>query len=192
MIWLRQFSDRLTKCGEAAGKEQAPWLETKWDHVKTRQLEFRGQITERRNLHTQRTEDLQREGRAHSANYWSSWCVKALHNGSIGKCWKDWKEQHKSAVTQGQTVQKGWSQQWRRISHRLRSVPVELFQILKDDAVKVLHSICQQMWKTQQCPQDWKRSVFIPVPKKGNAKECSDYCTIALISHASKVMLKIL
>ena len=68
----------------------------------------------------------------------------------------------------------------------------ELFQILKDDAVKVLHSICQQIWKTQQWPQDWKRSVFIPIPKKGNAKECSNYRTIALISHASKVMLKIL
>ena len=70
-------------------------------------------------------------------------------------------------------------------------IPVELFQILKDDAVKVLHSICQQIWKTQQWPQDWKRSVFIPIPKKGNAKECSNYCTIVL-SHASKVMLKIL
>ena len=71
-------------------------------------------------------------------------------------------------------------------------IPAELFQILKDDAVKVLHSIGQQIWKTQQWPQDWKRSVFIPIPKKGNAKECSTYCTIALISHASKVMLKIL
>ncbi|XP_055279828.1 uncharacterized protein LOC129554760 [Moschus berezovskii] len=71
-------------------------------------------------------------------------------------------------------------------------IPVELFQILKDDAVKVLHSICQQIWKTQQWPQDWKRTVFIPIPKKGNAKECSNYHTIALISHASKVMLKIL
>ena len=71
-------------------------------------------------------------------------------------------------------------------------IPVELFQILKADAVKVLHSICQQIWKTQQWPQDWKRSIFIPIPKKGNAKECSNYCTIALISHASKVMLKIL
>ena len=71
-------------------------------------------------------------------------------------------------------------------------IPVELFQVLKDDAVKVLHSICQQIWKTQQWPQDWKMSVFIPIPKKGNAKECSNYCTIALISHASKVMLKIL
>ena len=71
-------------------------------------------------------------------------------------------------------------------------IPVELFQILKDDAAKVLHSICQQIWKTQQWPQDWKRSVFIPTPKKGDAKECSNYHTIALISHASKVMLKIL
>ena len=71
-------------------------------------------------------------------------------------------------------------------------IPVELFQILKDDAVKVLPSMCQQNWKTQQWPQDRKRSVFIPVPKKGNAKECSNYHTIALISHASKVMLKIL
>ena len=71
-------------------------------------------------------------------------------------------------------------------------IPVELFQILKDDAVKVLHSICQQVWKTQQRPQDWKRSVFIPALKKGNAKGCSNYHTIALISHASKVMLKIL
>ena len=71
-------------------------------------------------------------------------------------------------------------------------IPVELFQILKDDAVKVLHSICQQIWKTQQWPQDWKRSVFIPIPEKGNAKECSNYCIIALISHTSKVMLKIL
>ena len=71
-------------------------------------------------------------------------------------------------------------------------IPGELFQILKDDAVKVLHSICQQIWKTQQWPQDWKRSVFTPIPKKDNAKECSDYCTTALISHTSKVMLKIL
>ena len=71
-------------------------------------------------------------------------------------------------------------------------IPVELFQILKDDAVKVLYSVCQQIWKTQQWPQDWKRSVFIPIPKKGNAKKCSNYCTIAFISHASKIMLKIL
>ena len=71
-------------------------------------------------------------------------------------------------------------------------IPVELFQILKDDAVKVQHSICQQIWKTQQWPQDWKSSVFIPIPNKGNAKECSNYRTIALISHASEVMFKIL
>ena len=75
---------------------------------------------------------------------------------------------------------------------RDHGIPVELFQILKDDAVKVLHSICQQMWKTHQWPQGWKRSVFIPFPKTGNAKECSNYHTIALISHASKMMLKIL
>ena len=71
-------------------------------------------------------------------------------------------------------------------------IPVELFQILKDDAVKVLHSICQQIWKTQQWPQDWKRSVFIPNPKKGNIKKCPNYRAITLISHASKVMLKVL
>ena len=71
-------------------------------------------------------------------------------------------------------------------------IPVELFQVLKDDAVKELHSICQQIWTTQQWPQDWKRSVFISIPKKGNAKECSNYRTTVLISHASKVMLKIL
>ena len=71
-------------------------------------------------------------------------------------------------------------------------IPAKLFQILKDDAVKVLHSICQQIWKTQQWSQDWKRSVFIPIPKKGNAKECSNYCTTTFISHTSMVMLKIL
>ena len=70
-------------------------------------------------------------------------------------------------------------------------IPIELFQILKDEAVKLLHSVCQQIWKTQQWPQDWKRSVFIPIPKRGNVKECSNYRTVALISHASKVMLKI-
>ena len=75
---------------------------------------------------------------------------------------------------------------------RSDGIPAELFQILKDDAVKVLHSMCQPIWKTQQWPQDWKRSLFIPIPKKDNAKECSNYRTIALISHTSKVMLKIL
>ena len=71
-------------------------------------------------------------------------------------------------------------------------IPAELFQILSDDVVKVLQSICQQIWKTQKWPQDWERSVFIPIPKKGNAKECSNYCTVALISHSRKIMLKIL
>ena len=75
---------------------------------------------------------------------------------------------------------------------RGNGIPAELFQILKDDAMKMLHSVCQQIWKTQQWPQDWKSSAFIPVPKKGNAKECSNYCIIAFISHANKVMLKIL
>ena len=78
------------------------------------------------------------------------------------------------------------------IYHQYDGIPVELFQILKYDTVKGLHSICQKIWKTQQWPQDWQRSVFIPIPKKGNAKECSNYRTIALISHTSKVMLKIL
>ena len=77
-------------------------------------------------------------------------------------------------------------------ANRGDGIPAKRFQILKDDAVKVLHSICQQIWKTQQWPQDWKGSVFIPIPKKGNTKESSNHCTIALISHASKVMLKIL
>ena len=71
-------------------------------------------------------------------------------------------------------------------------IPAELFQILKDDAVKVLHSVCHQIWKAQQWPLDWERSIFIPIPKKGNAKECSNYCIITCISHASKVMVKIL
>ena len=78
------------------------------------------------------------------------------------------------------------------VSSKVIQIHIYIYLILKDDAVKVLHSMCQQIWKAQQWPQDWKRSVFIPIPKKGNAKECSNYCTIALISHASKVMLKIL
>ena len=88
-----------------------------------------------------------------------------------------------------------WSQVGLRKHHYKQScfgIPVELFQILKDDAVKVLYSICQQIWKAQQWLQEWKRSVYIPISKKGNAKDCSNYCTIALISHTSKVMLKIL
>ena len=87
----------------------------------------------------------------------------------------------------------GFSRQeyWSGVPLPSPGIPVELFQILKDDAIEVLHSICQHIWKTQQWPQDWKRSVFIPIAKKSNAKECSNYCTIALISHTSKVMFKI-
>ena len=85
-----------------------------------------------------------------------------------------------------------WRIPWTNKASEGDGIPVELFQILKDDAVEVLYSICQQIWKTQQWPQDWKRSVFTPIPKKGNAKECSNYHTIALISHTGNVMLKIL
>ena len=104
----------------------------------------------------------------------------------------------------GQRFMTLYRREWSRPSPRKRNakrqsgssggdgIPAELFQILKDDAMKVLHSICQQIWKTQQWPQDWKSSIFIPIPKKRHAKECSNYCTSVLISHASKVMLKIL
>ena len=106
--------------------------------------------------------------------------LAAIHGVAKSRTWlSDWTELNWGSITMNKAS--GGD-----------GIPVELFQILKDDAVKVLHSICQQIWKTHQWPQDWKRSVFIPIPKKGNAKECSNYHTIALISHASKVMLKIL
>ena len=105
-------------------------------------------------------------------------------------------DNHNEPLTQSQTLECEVEQALGSITMNKASggdgIPVELFQILKDDAVKVLHSICQQIWKTQQWPQDWKRSVFIPIPKKGNLKECSNYHTIGLISHTSKEMLKIL
>ena len=122
----------------------------------------------------------------------------------IKKRWQEYKkghndpDKHNSVVTHLELEIVECEVKWalRSISMNKASgsdkIPAELFQILKDDAVKVLHSICQQIWKTQQWPQDWKRSVFIPIPKKGNAKECSNYHTVALISHANKVMLKIL
>ena len=106
-------------------------------------------------------------------------------------------DNHDGMITHLEPDIREWELKWALGSITLNKtirggvIPVDLFQILKDN-VKVLHSICQQIWKTQQWPQDWKRSVFIPIPKKGNAKECSNYCTIGLISHASKVMLKIL
>ena len=105
---------------------------------------------------------------------------------------------HNGVITQLEPDILEWKVKWALESITMNKasgddgIPVELFQILKDDTVKELHSICQQIWKTQQWPQDWKRSVFTPIPKKGNAKECSNYHTIALLSHASKVMLKIL
>ena len=125
----------------------------------------------------------------------------------IKKKWQEYKElykkalydsdNHNGAITHLEADILEYEVKWvRSITMNKASggdgIPVELFQILKDDAVKVLCSICQQIWKTQQWPQDWKRSVFIPIPKKGNAKECSNYHTIAIISQASKVMLKIL
>ena len=102
-------------------------------------------------------------------------------------------------LTEAEDVKKRWQEYTEELykkdlqdADNHDSVITQLFQTLKDDAVKVVHSICQQIWKTQQWPQDWKRSVFIPIPKKGNAKECSNYRTIAFISHASKIMIKIL
>ena len=127
----------------------------------------------------------------------------------IKKRWQDYTEElykkdlhdpdnHNGMITHLEPDILEWEVKWALWSITMNKasggdgIPVELFQILKDDAVKVLHSICQQIWKTQQWPQDWERPVFIPIPKKGNAKEFSNYYTIALISHASKVMLKIL
>ena len=107
-------------------------------------------------------------------------------------------DNHNGVITQQEPdileceVKRAFESNTMKKASRGDGIPVELFQILKDDAVKVLHSICKQIWKTQQWPQDWKKSVFIPIPKKGNAKDCSNYRTIALISHASKIMLKIL
>ena len=129
--------------------------------------------------------------------------------GGIKKRWQEYTEElykkdlhdpdnHDGVITHLESDILEWEVKWALGSITMNKasggarIPVELFQILKDDAVKVLHSICQQIWKTQQWPQDWKRSVFIPIPKKGNAKECSDYSTIALISQATKVMIKIL
>ena len=125
------------------------------------------------------------------------------------KRWQETQKNYTTKIFMTQITTMVWSLTWSQTSLECKvkwalgnftrskasggdEIPVELFQILKDDTVKVLHSICQEIWKTQQWSQDWKRSVFIPVAKKGNAKECSNYCTIALISHAGKVMLKIL
>ena len=116
---------------------------------------------------------------------------KELHNPDNHMVWS-WCDHSPRARHPGMWSQGAWGSTTMNKAGGGDGIPVELFQILKDDAVKVLHSICKHIWKTQQCPQDWKRWVFILIPKKGNAKEGSNYRTIALISHASKVMLKIL
>ena len=135
-------------------------------------------------------------------------CMDLREEEDIMKRWQEYTEElykkdlhdpynHDSVITHLEPDILEWEVKWAlgtitmNKASRGDRIPVELFQIL-NDAVKMLHSICQQIWNTQQWPQDWKRSVFIPIPKKGNAKECSNYRTIALISHASKVMLKIL
>ena len=123
--------------------------------------------------------------------------MASIHRGTIQKDLHD-PDNHDGVITNLETGILEWKVKWVLGSTTMNKasggngIPIELFQIPKDDAVKVMHSICQQIWKTQLWPQDWKRSVFIPIPEKGNAKECSNYCTIALISHASKVMIKIL
>ena len=136
-------------------------------------------------------------------------CLDLTEAEDIKKRWQEYTEQqykkdlhdpenHDGVITHLEPDILDWEGKWALGSITTNKasggdgIPVELFQILEDDAVKVLHSICQQIWKTQQWPQGWKRSVFIPIPKRGNAKECSNYRTIVLISHASKAILKIL
>ena len=118
-----------------------------------------------------------------------------IHRRTVQKIDLHDPDNHNSVITHLEPDILEWEVKWALGSITMNKasggdgIPVELFQILKDGAVKVLHSICQQIWKTQQWPQDWKRSVFIPIPKKGNAKECSNYCTTAIISHAGKLRL---
>ena len=141
-----------------------------------------GSIKERNGMDLTEAEDIKKKCKNTQKN-----CTKKLHD----------QENHDGVITHLEPdileCEVKWALESITTNKATRGdgIPVELFQILEDDAVKVLHSICQQIWKTQQWPQDWKRSVFIPIPKKGSVKECSYYCTIALISHASKVMLKI-
>ena len=125
-----------------------------------------------------------------SCHWFSSVNASSIPLWSLDTPWDYWSVQFSSVA--GMWSQGGFRKHHYNKASGCDGIPVELFHILKDDAMKVLHSTCQQIWKTQQWPQDWKRSVFIPIPKKGNPKECSNYRTIALISHASKVMLKIL
>ena len=141
-----------------------------------------GSIKDRNGMDLIEAEDIKKRWQEHTEEL----CKKDLHdpdnhNGVITHLEPDILECEVKWALGSITVNK---------ASRGDGIPVELFQILKDNAMKGLHSICQQIWKTQQWPQDWRRSVFIPIPKKGNAKECSNYRTIALISHASKAMLK--
>ena len=143
-----------------------------------------GSIKHRNGMDLTEAEDIKKSWQEHTEELYK----KDLHDS----------DNHNSVITHVEPDILGCEVKWALESVTTNKasggdgIPVKLFQILKDDAVKVLHSICQQIWKTQKWPQDWKRSVFIPIPKKGNPKECSNYCTIAFVSHASKVMLKIL
>ena len=152
--------------------KKAKWLsgEALQIAVKRREVKSKGEKERHKHLNA----DFQRIARRDKKAFFSDQCKEIEENNRMGKTRDLFKSITTNKASGGDEI------------------PVELFQIPKDDAVKVLHSICQQIWKTQQWPQDWKRSVFIPIPKKDNAKECSHYHTIALISHASKIMLKIL
>ena len=140
-----------------------------------------GTINDRNGMDLTETEDIKKRWQEYTELYKKDLHDQDNHDGVITQLEPDILECEVKWALESITMNKASGSD---------GIPVELFQILKDDAVKVLHSICQQIWKTQQRPQDWKRSVFIPIPKKDNAKECSNYRTIALISHASKVMLK--
>ena len=141
-----------------------------------------GSIKDRNGMNLTEVKDIKKRRQ----EYTEELCKKYLHNP----------DKHNGVILHLEPDILEWEVKWALGSIPMNKasggdgIPVELFQILKDDVLKVLHSICQQLWKTQQWPQDWKRSVFIPIPKKGNAKECSNYHAIALISHADKVMPK--
>ena len=158
---------------------------TEWRHLTKGTVHGKMEsIKDRNGMDLTEAEDIKKRGQEHTEElYEKDLHDPDNHDGMITHLEPDILECEVKWALESITTNKASGGDW---------IPVELFQILKDDAVKVLHSICQQIWKTQQWPQDWKRSVFIPIPKKGNAKECSNYHTIALISHASKVMLKIL
>ena len=142
-----------------------------------------GSIKDRNTMDQTEAEDIKKRWQEYTELYKNYLCHQDNHNGVITDVEPDILESEVKWALQSITTNKASGGD---------GIPDDLFQILEDDAVKVLHSICRQIWKPQQWPQDWKKSVFIPIPKKGNAKECSNNCPIALISHGSKVMLKIL